>query len=363
MKNRLDLVCVISDLSGGGTQRVLHQLIKHWASAGKKIAVITFSDSSSDRFLLPSNVDRYVLGNVSEAKNKISGMVSNIKRIRKLRKKLKVLNAPVVLSFLASTNILTVLATFRMKIKVIISERNDPARQSFGKIWDWLREKTYRFADIVTVNSKTALQTLEKFVSNEKCKLVNNPVFPNTESPLKLNAPSLLAVGRLHHQKAYDVLLEAFAIFVKNNPDWQLIILGEGPIEAVLKTQAKALGIGERVKWMGYVDPFPYYKSADVFVMPSRYEGMPNALLEAMSCEMPVILSDALEGPLEFITHNQNALVFPSENVSALADVLDRFANDLPLRESLSYNAKKSVEPYLIENVMPQWDFVFEDRS
>lgn len=362
-ENAFDLVCVISDLGGGGTQRVLQSLIKEWVSLGKRIALITYSDESTDRYQLPPAIKRIVIGGLSESGNSISGIVSNLKRAMKLRAVLKKIESPSVLSFLSTTNILTILATMGLKYRVVIAERNDPARQSFGKMWDFLRRKTYKYADVITANSKGALQTIAEFAPPEKCKLVNNPVLhvQSVSNNVAFDAPTILSVGRLHFQKAYDVLLRAFSKFSQNNPDWQLLILGEGTLKYSLQEQAKDLGIQDRIKWMGYIsDPFPYYHAAKIFAMPSRYEGMPNALLEAMSCALPVVISDALSGPLELIENNKNGVVVPVEDADALAKSLNRLAKDSNLRQILAQNAKQAVKPYLIDQVISQWEFLFE---
>ncbi len=360
--NSIDLVCIISDLGGGGTQRVLHHLVGSWVSQGRRIAVITYADEEMDRYKLPSEVKRFVIGGISESKNSIFGLIANINRIIKLRKVLKKINSPVILSFLSTVNIATVLASIGIPARVIISERNDPARQSFGKIWDWLRYRFYRYADIVTANSQGALKTLTEFVPEKKCRLVNNPIFPEliTKKNNK-NTYSILSVGRLHHQKAYDILLQAFSKFSQNHPDWELLVLGDGSLKTELQRQARELKVDDRIKWKGYVvDPFPYYHAADIFVMPSRYEGMPNALLEAMNCGLPVIVSDASPGPLEIVENNKNGVVVPVEDTEALAEALNTLAKDKKLRKNLSYNAKKSVKPYHIDQVISQWDFLFK---
>lgn len=353
-----DMVIVISDLGSGGTQRVVSQLINYWNQHDRTIAVLTLAPEATDFFALPQNVDRYVIGGMGDSKNKFIGLFENINRIRKLRQLFFDIKPKKILSFLCATNILTILAARNLNIRVIISERNDPSRQSFGFIWDWLREKLYCRADMVTANTHKAIKTMSRYVPENKLKWIQNPIAELViDNSITFDQPTILAVGRLHHQKAYDILLEAFAKFHQNYPNWQLAIIGDGPLKLSLETQAKFLGIIPYVTWYGRVNnPFPYYLASKIFVMPSRYEGMPNALLEAMSCGLPVIITDALRGPLEYVQNDISGLVVPVENVIALAVGLSRLAGDENLRERLAAGAKKKLSGHSIQEVALAWN-------
>lgn len=362
---KYDIAVVISDLGSGGTQRVVSQLIDYWSKHNKSLAVITFDTENNDFFKLPNNVDRYVLGEISKSRNKWVGLFANLKRIIKLRKHLIAIKPKKVISFLCSTNILTLLAARKLKLRVVISERNDPARQSFGIIWNFLRKKYYRQADIVTANTRTALETLSGYVPRSKLKWVQNPIAELVAEPaITFGSPTVLAVGRLHHQKAYDILLQAFSKFHHDFPEWRLAIIGEGDLCEELKLQTKHLGLVPYVTWCGRVEnPFPYYFASQIFVMPSRHEGMPNALLEAINCDLPVIVSDALPGPLEYIQNEVSGLVVRVENVNSLVDALSRLAASSRLREQLAVAAKEKLNAHSIEQVIDVWDSILSENS
>lgn len=355
---RYDMAIVISDLGSGGTQRVVSQLISYWSRHGKFIAVITFAARETDFFVLPQSVDRYVIGGVRDSKNRLIGLLANIKRIKKLRKKFITIRTKKILSFLCATNILTILAAYKLNSKIIISERNDPARQSFGIMWDWLRQKLYRHADMVTANTRQAIETMSRYVPENKLQWVQNPIAELVvDNAISFNQPTILAVGRLHHQKGYDILLQAFSKFCQEYPAWRLAIIGDGLLKEQLMKQAKLLGIARYITWYGRVsNPFPYYCAAKIFVMPSRHEGMPNALLEAMSCGLPVIISDALPGPLEYVENNVSGLVVPVENATALANGLSQLANDEKLRQQLAAAAKTRLSSHSIQEVIGAWN-------
>ena len=357
---KYDLVVIVSDLGSGGTQRVLSRVVSYWNTRKKKILVITLASEETDFFHLPESVDRYSLDGIKFSNNIVTALIANVRRITKLRKVLRTIRGKRVLSFLCTTNILSILATRGLNVSLVISERNDPSRQSLGIFWGTLRRMLYRYANVVTANSKKALSVMSQYVPEEKLKWVPNPIAERKDNgSVDFNCRTILAVGRLHHQKAYDVLLQAFAQFQKKYASWSLVVVGEGPLEKLLKAQAISLGIEKNVIWCGRVDdPFPYYHAADIFVMPSRYEGMPNALLEAMSCELPVIISNALSGPLEYVQHQVSGFVVSVGKVEALTKALTRLAADEKLRLRLGKTAKQSLMDHSFEGVMGVWNSI-----
>ncbi len=170
-------------------------------------------------------------------------------------------------------------------------------------------------------------------------------------------APLVLCVARLVPEKAPDVLLEAFALCAKEFPECRLVLVGEGVLEAALRAQAARLGIAEQIDWCGLVeDPRPHYDTAQVFVLPSRIEGMPNALLEAMGCGLPVIVSDGTPGPLEVVEGGVTGLVVPVNDAVALAAALRLMLSDAQLRRRLGMAARERVLEYELSRSLAKWE-------
>jgi len=257
---------------------------------------------------------------------------------------------------------MTVLAARSLPCQVIISERNDPARQKLRFPWDYLRPRYYNGAHVVTANTHGALDVMQSYVDLQKLEYVPNAVSQldlNTEHVKKeiLNGPTVLIVGRLHHQKAHDVLLDAFAQLPPGLSEWKLSVVGQGEQEQILRNQARALGLVDRVIWHGQVeDPFPFYREAEIFVLPSRHEGTPNALLEAMSCGMAVIISDASPGPLELIEDGKTGIVVPVDDPASLARAIERLADNAELRASLGRAALEKVSEYSLPRTLLAWE-------
>lgn len=345
-KKKFDLCLVIPDIGGGGTQRVLMNLVKNWLNQGKKICVITFFNEKADFFELPIAVSRKSINFTGESKNLVVAIWNNLRRVKSLRSMIKAYQPKLVLSFLGTANVLTILATFFMQIPVIVSERSDPTRDSLGNIWDKLRHLLYRYADIVTANSHGAIVALEKFVDAGKLKYVPNPVcIEEPFRPLTYSFPAILAVGRLSYEKGHDILLSAFSKFIHQFPQWRLVIVGDGELRNKLKQFAVNLNIDKYIIWGGMqLDIFSYYNAATIFVMPSRYEGTPNALLEAMGCGLPVIVSNASSGILQFVKNEETGLVVPVEDVETLYLAFCRLANDELLRKRLGEKARQKIK-------------------
>ncbi|HEX7836980.1 MAG TPA: glycosyltransferase [Kofleriaceae bacterium] len=136
--------------------------------------------------------------------------------------------------------------------------------------------------------------------------------------------PALLAVGRLSHQKGFDLLLPAFARLLTEAPGAHLTIAGTGPDEPALRRAAAGLGIADRVTLSGFVqNPYPLMRAADLYVLSSRYEGFPNALLEALACGTPVVAT-ACSGTAGLVLPGVNGWLAPVDDIAGLAAALSR---------------------------------------
>jgi glycosyltransferase involved in cell wall biosynthesis len=135
--------------------------------------------------------------------------------------------------------------------------------------------------------------------------------------------PALISAGRLMPQKGFDLLLDALAQVRVEHPDVHLTILGEGPDRAALEAQARALGIAEHVTFAGFCDePLPQIRAADLFVLASRYEGFPNAALEALACGTPIVLTDCPGASAEMVVPGVNGQLARSIDAASVASAI-----------------------------------------
>jgi glycosyltransferase involved in cell wall biosynthesis len=278
-------------------------------------------------------------------------------RVEAFRKAFVELRAPVVVSLLTRTNIYVLEASRGLSCRVIVSERNDPDLQEIDPVWQVLRSISYRRADAVTANSAVVLAKLATFVPNDKLRLLPNPIFlSSAPARAAARAKRFVTVTRLVHQKGVDLLLKAFAEIAEDIPNWSVDVVGDGPLRAQLGSLAEELGVAERVKFRGYLrDPLEAMRAARVFVLPSRFEGMPNSLMEAMACGLAPIVTDSSPGPLECITDGETGLLARSENVGQLAAAMKTLATDDALTERLGRQAVAFVERHDWSVVEAQW--------
>ncbi len=163
-----------------------------------------------------------------------------------------------------------------------------------------------------------------------------------TQEPeqVKRSGGRVIGIGRLEAEKGFERLLQAFAAVAQQHPSWTLAIHGEGSCRGELERQREQLGLVDRVQFPGWTRPiWPALADSDLFVLPSRYEGFPSALLEAMSAGLACIAFDCPHGPAEVIHDGVDGLLVPADDTAALAAAMDRCLRDPQLRSSLGSHA------------------------
>jgi len=192
---------------------------------------------------------------------------------------------------------------------------------------------------------------------------IPNIVFP-PEMTERFRKQEILALGRLVPQKGYDLLLEAWSLANKRLPDWFLRIVGEGAMLEELKELAKKFKIGHCVVFDSFSEfPFMLYSECGIFVLSSRFEGLPFVLIEAMICGAPCISFDCPNGPREVINNGVNGLLVPSENVTALADTIVKLAKNQEMRQHLGENARKIAKFYSKETIADRWIQILGNKA
>jgi glycosyltransferase involved in cell wall biosynthesis len=334
-------------------------LVAAWQARGVHVCVITLSGTASDHFALPAGVSRVALDVQRPSHSAIGAVSASVNRVLALRRAIRDTRAPRVLSFIAGINVLTVLATRGLGLRVVISERNDPQRQILSPAWARLRRFTYRWADVVTANSPGAVDALRSYVPAERIELIPNGVVIPGDAAATRGSKSFVFVGRLTQQKAVDVLLAAFAVAHREIGDWRLTVVGDGELSASLRAQSAKLGLGDAVAWAGKVpDPGAFYRDAAVFVLPSRFEGMPNALLEAMAYGLPSIVTEVVGCADELVVQPGAGRTVPADDPSALAEAMVELARNPQQRGDMAAAALRTAQARSVQAILPLWDRV-----
>ncbi|NEQ64732.1 MAG: glycosyltransferase family 4 protein [Symploca sp. SIO2D2] len=353
------LTFVIFSLDCGGAERVMSSMANYWIAKGWNVTLLTLSNEPSFYVLHP-HVNHIQLNLAKESTNLVTGLVNNIRRVQVLRKAIGDSHPEVVISFIDKVNILTLLATQGLNIPVIVSERTNPALHRIGIIWERLRQWIYPKADRIVVQTPEALdyftpeiQTLISIIPN----FVKVPGQGRCIAGNHHNYRSIIAMGSFLGVKGFDLLLQSFAGVKDHHPDWNLTILGDGPLRRELESLRDSLGLASRVTLPGRVkNPHKWLQQADLFVMSSRYEGFPNALCEAMACGLPVIATDCPSGPRAIIRDGIDGILVPTENVSELTSSMDRLMSNNQERRCLAERAPEVLERFSLEKIMTMWE-------
>jgi glycosyltransferase involved in cell wall biosynthesis len=249
---------------------------------------------------------------------------------------------------------------------LVVSERNDIRKQVLPFPWPRFRRLLYRRADVLTANTTGVMESLLSLFEARQLALLPNPL-PMPEVPeaagTARDREGFVTVARLVPQKGIDVLIRALGQTVGAARDWTLTVVGDGPEREALEFQAQQAGLKEQVQFLGFrSDPQKFLLQAGVFVLPSRFEGMPNALLEAMAAGLGVVVTDASPGPLEVVVNGVSGLVVPSDDPFALAEALDRLAADPLLRERLGAAARDTLRQLDWPVVGPIWESLVDHQ-
>jgi GalNAc-alpha-(1->4)-GalNAc-alpha-(1->3)-diNAcBac-PP-undecaprenol alpha-1,4-N-acetyl-D-galactosaminyltransferase len=358
------ILLIISSLHPGGAERVLSTLANEWSISGHDVHLVTIDNNDADFYKLHDNVFRHSLGLAGNSSRIFSGVIANINRISKLRRICHSINPDVVLSFVDSTNILMSIALIGTSVPLVVSERIDPFKNSIemGMLRDLIRPYLYRHsANTLVVQTDAVEKKCATRWKLNNVKTIANPIWVNDDASCHTKEKIILSVGRLHFQKGHDVLIKAFKKVYADFPEWRLIIYGEGELRNSLESELVASDLTEVVSLRGAVkDIFPIYQAASIFVMPSRFEGFPNALLEALAMGCACISTDCESGPREILEGGRLGMLTPVDDVEAMANALRSLMQSPALREQFGSHAAYVIQRYHLDKISQQWLDLFE---
>lgn len=276
-----------------------------------------------------------------------------VKTIIRIRKKIKAFNPDTILAYNKFYASLALIALAGLNKKIIISERSSPLYK-----WGKKQELVNKIALMLNKPSGIIAQTsiAAQYQQAYYGKGIRSKVIPNALREVKLypevqREKWILAVGRFGDRlKGFDQLIEAFAQ-VKVQ-DWKLVFAGGDEDGDDLKELAKKMGVYEKIIFLGKVkDIDKVYARAGIFVIPSRSEGFPNALCEAMAAGLPCISFDFIAGPRDIITDGADGVIVENGNIEKLASALDNIIEDEQKRLLLMKNAVRITERLNMEKI------------
>jgi GalNAc-alpha-(1->4)-GalNAc-alpha-(1->3)-diNAcBac-PP-undecaprenol alpha-1,4-N-acetyl-D-galactosaminyltransferase len=349
---------------------VIAMLVSRLAGRGHDVSLVTLDEGKDDRHDVDDRVRRIRLGVMQPSHNAVDRLINTSKRLLAIRRTIKQLSPDIVLSFCDQTNISVLAATRGMAVPVVVSERSDPSQQRLGRVWEWARRFNYpRAAKTValTDSAKTYLMPMCPGGVVVIASAVQAPPLISNRS-IASQSKQAIAIGRLAPEKGFDRLVEAFAKATSSNPEWNLVILGEGNERARLEQLIKKHALSDRVRLPGWVRPvWTELAKSTFFVLPSYYEGFPSALLEAMAIGVPSLAVDCESGPRAIIDCGKNGVppngLLVANDTQALADGIARMISDVEMREQLGRQGTNIVEKFGWDQMVDRYEQVLAEAS
>ena len=356
----MTLFFVTPDLYFGGAERVMALLMNQFCQDGDTVilAIMNNREAYPIAYHLDENVKMLFISPFR--RNSLKHIVAPL---RELRNKIRCYEPDVVVSFFPDTATLTYLAGFGMGFPMVYSERNDPKNNVKGFVARVFEYVATRSAKHVVFQSGN-VQSMFPARIRRKSSVILNPLnlvnIPNRDSKDVENV--IVSVGRLSPQKNHQSLIDAFSLFEKKHSGYKLVIYGEGELRGELENLVVMKGLENKVLMPGtdgkVLDKISH---ARIFAFSSRFEGLPNALIEAMAIGVPCVTTNFAPGCVtELINHQNNGLIVPCDDPQSMSHALAYLADNEQKAEEMGDKAKTIREKVDLAKVSRQWKEVFE---
>ncbi|MDB5060853.1 MAG: group 1 glycosyl transferase [Mucilaginibacter sp.] len=360
MQQKKKLFFIIPSLVGGGAERVLISLANHFNTLDYESIIISLNNCVP-AYEITCGVQ--VLFLVNRKKDSPLFRVYYVAQIfLKLLKHLLKEKPVCSISFITSANIWAGITCNLTRTPYVVSERTSPNRSinKFGYFHNHLAARLYKRSNAIVVSASGVEQCLrenKKFNKlNNICKINNavNVFEPPTNTKVHYRK-FILGVGRLTYVKGFDILISAFSMAKLQDVD--LLIVGEGDERANLICQIYNLGLSDRVILVGArTNLQDFYSQAELFVLPSRNEGYPNALVEAMSFGCPCVAMNCEFGPAEIIVNNLNGILVDVLSIASLSNAISSLISNPDLKDLLGKNALNINTTNNAQQILQKWE-------
>lgn len=348
----------------GGVERMSTTLMNEMVARGHDVSLFTWDDNLNAKSFYPidSKINWMKLAMGNPAKK--AGLFLMLKRALKVRKFLKDLSPDVVLGFQEGSFVTLKVYGLGLGIPMICAIRESPFRYKYiqAKPPFWMSCQLFRMAAVVTVQIDRYREAFPRFLQ-ARIKAIPNHVMPAeklAQPAAESTSYMLLSTGRLSPEKNHAVLVKAFALIADAHPNWSLVIVGRGGQSDNLQSMANALpqAVGSRIHLAGASDDIPsWLVKAHIFCLPSRWEGFPNSLAEAMAHGLPSVGFQECDGVCDLIEDGKTGLLISgADDAQALANGLARLMKDSNLREKIGEAAYAQSKNYAPQKIFDMWE-------
>ncbi|MFT6733862.1 MAG: glycosyltransferase involved in cell wall biosynthesis [Polaribacter sp.] len=337
---KCNILIFMQNLAGGGAERVVLNIIKKLDKNRFNICLVLVAKTGELLDQLPDHIELINLNKRSTSSAVFS-----------LRKAINEFNPDLVFSSLARTHIVLYLALKLAGVKshLILRSPNSPKQymksKPIGMISRYLLGKAYRSCELLVAQTESMKCELITYhgVKKENIKVFLNPVdfnnidllIENVDNPFDNNYTNIVAAGRIIEQKGFDILIKSFATVVKANPNFRLHIIGEDVVgeKAKLEKLAHTLNITDYISFLGFQsNPYKFYVNADLYVLSSRWEGMPNTVLENLYLEKCIVATKCIPFLSDIIEDGKNGVLVDVEDTQALAEAILAYEKLSPVK-------------------------------
>ena len=346
---------------GGGGERVVTNMANYFsAKFSYSIEIISIGKPNRHPiFPVDEKVKIKYLNVDQDISNPVSNIISKFNALKRLRVYLKNnQEKSIILGIGTYPNVLLSLIGKTHLVK-IGCEHN--SFNSVNILWVFLRKIFYKQLDATISLTEKDFKNLKKI--SKKCFVIPNArtFLPVLNIPDR-NYKQLLAIGRLSYQKGYDYLLDLFQQLSKDLPDWNLRIIGDGPLKNWLISEIAKRNLQNRISLVpSSKNIADEYLNSSIYMMTSRYEGLPMVLLEAQAFGLPIISFDCDTGPGDIVIDGVNGFLVEPFDVDTMLIRTKNLIEDETLRNRFSKNALLSSDRFSEENIYSKWEQVFNE--
>jgi glycosyltransferase involved in cell wall biosynthesis len=350
----------ITTMNSGGAERVMSLIANYHASKGHDVFLFIYYKVPSF-YKLNSSIKTFYLTPDRPKLGKFGIVYQYFINYFKVKRILKTEKIDCLVSFTTVINCFSTVLAKDLGIPLVISERNEPLIYKPSAGLNFLRKLIYRYADAIVLQTERSRMSFDKL----KIKLpsikavIFNPVDPSFKNYNLERDNTIVSVGRLTKEKGHDLLLRAFALVKSKN--WKLLMIGDGLEKDNLIRLSESLNISEQISWLGKKKNIcDFLNKSSIFILPSRTEGFPNALCEAMACGCAVISFDCQNGPSEIIRNGENGILVPDGDINSMSVSLDALIQNEAMRFELSAKATTMKTELAVDRICEKWESLID---
>lgn len=352
-RKRMRILFLCHGAGNGGAERVITTLAGAFAEKEYEVELVTTSEPKND-YVLNTKIHHSVI-----ISNKGNVLLRTVDRILQLRKIIKTTKPSCIVSFSSIPNMQAIVASYGLKAKLIISERTDPSRYPSSKVGKILRNLLYPLADRIVFQTNEAKEYFSKKIQSMST-VISNPIRDDLPMPyLGKREKRIVGIGSLGEQKNWDVALEAGKVVFKEHPEYIMDIYGEGPYRERLQKEIDSNEyLSNHVFLKGFSsNVVEEMLKATMYISSSDYEGISNAMLEALAVGVPTICTDCpVGGARENITNGVDGLLVSVGNPLELANAMIKLIETPELQTKLSKNSIDIKNKLKLERIFELWE-------